>query len=369
MMTVYIPDLVVESGLEHFVGKPCYDMYKSAYEITKNCLNNIYSMVQPSFPDVELPDLRIVKGGKVNAYTADGYIFLCSDLIDAVVRSIEHRYSDARLNRLELSILLTNQQIRTLIRVYSWRFIALHELYHIWRGHLTWECMYEYDRNGVIVCKEEATKAKHLKAKQELRLTFDEKTISEKEKQRLITSQALELDADASAESMLVNLLMREIEEETLRGYEIDKIERIKENAVTIMAACSNAFCVFDGEKGAQFEKLRDKELIYTDHPIPAIRSFYAEEIISSMLFRYVSNETIQEIEDLWLRLCFDNEDGECNQCWHYTFDSPAYTLPAQQHLNFLKRRLTEMYDTLKQYSTGNYPDKLQAEVLIYNEN
>ena len=102
-----------------------------------------------------------------------------------------------------------------------------------------------------------------------------------------MTQQALELDADSSAFCMLVNMLMRDTKQRGL--YVEQRNSYIKNEIGFLMAALASAYSLFDNRSGARFEIL--KSLKECGHPIPAIRMYYAEEIVEGSLKRFFESE------------------------------------------------------------------------------
>ena len=45
---------------------------------------------------------------------------------------------------------ISKDEVRAGIRVYTWRFIVLHELFHIWHAHSVWRSKYHFNENGKV---------------------------------------------------------------------------------------------------------------------------------------------------------------------------------------------------------------------------
>ena len=133
------------------------------------------------------------------------------------------------------------------------------------------------------------------------------------------------------------------------------------------MAALSSAFCLFDRNSGGKFELL-DKLGDY-NHPIPAIRFVYAEEIADACLQKYIKEEVdLTYVQSEWQKIVCDVEADykgvvDMGQVFFY----PAYTEVAQQHLYKIKKRLNDMHDTLQEFALGNTAPKLSAEDLKFD--
>lgn len=181
--------------------------------------------------------------------------------------------------------------------------------------------------------------------------------------QNLLTSQALEFDADSCAVSMMINLLRYDADSRKVP----DKKMYIKNHMALIMGALSTAFCLFDGNAGARFEVLK-QNLSNSTHPLPSIRFYYAEEIADAMLQCYFEDEDeLREIESEWTKIVCEVEPefkGEIDmgQVFYYT----ALTEKAQRHICDIKRRLYLIQKTKRQFVIGNLPAELDEESMEF---
>ena len=240
------------------------------------------------------------------------------------------------------------------IRDYFWRYIVLHELYHLWHRHGLWKSLYEFDDNEkVIKMKSELTNFAQGERVEQLK-------DNSPDARRNMTQQALELDADSSAFCMLVNMLMRDTKQRGL--YVEQRNSYIKNEIGFLMAALASAYSLFDNRSGARFEIL--KSLKECSHPIPAIRMYYAEEIVEGSLKRFFeSEEEFEIIESEWLKVVCDVEaEHKGNIAQGNVFYYPAFTECAQEHLSELKHYMIEMYETLQPLSLSNFAEKLENE-------
>ena len=220
----------------------------------------------------------------------------------------------------------------------------------------------EIDKNGDLKDKTRAkaegkSKFSNARIMQEHLVKHKKHALKPLNYQELISMQAFELDADSSAVCMLINLLMRDIETKNIQ----DKEKYVKNEMGLIICALAVTFNLFDGNAGAKFERL--KELETTTHPISAIRMVYAIEIAECCLSNYFSDTKLENIESEWLKIMCDVEsDYEGKVDMGQVFYFPAYTEKAQRHLCRLKRRITDMYDTLFPMALGNTAPKLEEE-------
>lgn len=341
-----------------------------ALDMMKDCLDCIYDLVKTTYPNAFKPELYISDSQDCNAVARQGKsIIIFSGLILQEAELIENKYTPEILEKYNIFHNIPHKNVLSGLRVYFWRYVLLHELYHIWNKHSLWKKLYEFNELGELVQKVQLPAGidltqfyVHL-----LESTFEaEKVISNAncsdllEKQKKLTQQALELDADSSAICMLINLLMRDIA--AGRVSEDNKKSYIRTEMGLIMASLATAFSLFDGNAGAKFESLMTLE--NTKHPLPSIRMLYAEEIANECLNHYFPDVTeLRELQTEWQKVVCDveadfNGQIDMGQVFYYT----AYTEKAQKHLCKLKRRMTDMHDTMKPLALANFVDKLEDE-------
>ncbi len=334
-------------------------------DLMNNCLDTIFDLVKTRYPKVFRPDLYISEEDEANAIAVDGkYIVVFSGLIFKAAQLIEQRYTKEILEKYGILQEYTHSTVLSCLRVYFWRYVILHELYHIWNGHSAWKEKYKIDKNGQIIEKILDKKfSEHLLYESERSIDFAKLSHSPKyDPQYLITQQAFELDADASAVCMLVNLLMYDIDSKKIAQKE----QYIRYHIALIMGALATAFCLFDDNVGADFSKLR--YLNEGDHPLPSIRMCYAEEIAAECLYHYYcEDDVLLDFESEWQKIVCDVEPDhngivDMGQVFYYT----AYTEIAQRHLSKLKRRMNDIYDSIEQFQIANRAEKLNEEDLEF---
>lgn len=353
----------------YFKDDPNLTLYVNAYSIMTQCLNTACRIVQPSFPRAERPKVFIFDDAEPNATTTeDNEIEVNKGLLTALSTMIDTRYSDTRLRRFKILERLPGATVRKEIRAFAWRFILMHELYHLWHAHDLWETLYKYDDNGNMVELFVNAPKLHTKRGECVRAMSD--SLTPERMESAITCQALELDADSCAVSMIINFMFAEYDGRQAAGQVLDKTLFLSENTTMLVAALSAAFCTFDGNRGAQFDKLLDDDEFYYTHPIPAIRMYYAEEIMDAMLWKHLNDKnTVAEIERLWVIVDSEMEsETRSTFDWRNTFLFPAYTNKAQRHLCTLKRRLNDMHDSIGRLATANMQEKLAEEDLSYSQ-
>jgi len=336
-----------------------------ALGIMNNCLDVVFDLTKPSFPKVFRPPLYVTDKKEWNAMAVNGaYIIVCAELLFQAAQLISQRYTQELLEKYGILDEYTTEEVQSNIRVYIWRYIVLHELYHIWNGHSAWKSKYKVNKHGEIV--EKATEPEETDSvpyESECVVEYAKKRISQEElTQHQITEQSFEIDADSSAVCMLINLLMYDCVSKKV----IDKQKYVKDQMACIMAALATVFCLFDNNAGADFSKLN--HLDKATHPLPSIRMAYAEEIADVCLQKYFGNENeLREVESEWLRMVCDIEPDQkgivdLGQVFYFT----AYTEKAQRHLCKLKHRITDIHDSLEQYQLANSADKLEDADMEY---
>jgi len=346
-----------DPGNDFNTGIGSDELYNDAYREFTKTLNNAYAVLRLSFPMVEKPSIYVGSSSSCNAEVNNRKeIIISTGLIDTAVDAINIRYSDARLSKAGLLSHLHGAQIRSEIQYYVWRFIVLHEAYHLWHGHLEWDQNYSFNEDGkinrcIVNSLETLTQEKSY---QERILYFE--CGSEDDRQKAITNQAKELDADLSAIQMLFLQMTAPIQKEK-------NCLKLMEHTTLLLGALLTIFSILDGNDGAQFEKLIDPRFYMSDHPLPAIRMYYAEEQLNWLLFELLGDTNIfliNKIESEWLIIVDDLESMRTQDTdWRNVFHYPAYTAAAQQRTTQLKKRFNEMYDTMSEFATGGMLEKL----------
>lgn len=187
----------------------------TAMEMMNDCLDYIYQLLHPMYPKVYKPRIYLADKNEPNAFAqptgeADGYIVVFSGLIFSFLNLIEEKYTEDVLKKYKIFEGIPQEEVLSGIRVYFWRYIVLHELYHLWHRHGLWKSLYEFDDNEkVIKMKSELTNFAQGERVERLK-------DNSPDARRNMTQQALELDADSSAFCMLVNMLMRDTKQRGL---------------------------------------------------------------------------------------------------------------------------------------------------------
>lgn len=345
-----------------------------ALDIMEDCLDYIYKLMKPHYPKVFKPELYISDSKECNAIAFQGKdIIIFAGLILHQADYIEQKYTPEILRKYKVFQSIPHEKILSALRVYFWRYVILHELYHIWNKHSLWKKIYEFDEVGRLIQKIKIPAGTDIttyciqltknssESEQVLSIT---KSYNEIEKQRYLTQQALELDADSSAICMIINMMMKDM---PVRGIsEFNKKSYICNEIGFIVSALATAFSLFDGNAGAKFESLSNLE--DRTHPLPSIRMLYAEEIAHECLSNYFADwDTLMELESEWQKVICDveadfNGQVDMGQVFYYT----AYTEKAQKHLCQLKHRMTDIHDTMAPLVLANFSEKLTEQDMEY---
>ncbi len=360
---------ISKSAAELYSNENEYKTYDCALEMMQDCADYIYNLAHPYYPKAYIPDLYLAKTDEVNALAdPNGKIVIFSGLLKESILLIEKRFNDDLIKRYNILPHIPPAVIRSAIRVNLWRYIYLHELYHLWHRHAEWKQNYAFVGNGILLKRSNTNS--HLFLNKEIEFEANAENnfaninlgqiIAELNYQRNITQQALEFDCDSCAVSMLINLMMRDMNARNLP--ETEKPKHTRTELALIMGALSTAFCLFDNNSGAKFESL--KYIDRTTHPLPAIRMVYAEEIADACMWRFTSNPAEHAaLEEDWQKIvCNVDADYEGTVDMGQVFYYPAYTEKAQKHISLLKRRLIAMHDSMKSLSIANFPEKLEMQ-------
>lgn len=362
--------IISENPLELFPKEPyTVAALKSALEIMNDCVDYIYGLVCTSNPKTFRPKIYLSTSNEINAVAMQKDIIVYAGLVYNAIKLINEKYTDEVLDKYEILKTLSKEEIRSGFRVYTWRFIVLHELFHIWHSHLAWINKYKFNAGGVVETKIAADTEKNLDEEIFEKVSSDVLSIvSEEDKQRLLTHQAIELDADTCALSMIINMLMKDAQTRSERGLITNKEEYITAEIGLIMGAMATVFSLFDGNAGAKFELLKN-DLGIMDHPIPAIRMYVAEEVADGMLWNYYpEKEKHFQVEKAWQHVVCDVEpyyDGEVDM--GHVFYYTAYTEKAQKHLEKLRYHFNDMRETLEKIALCTLAEKMEDEDIKFD--
>lgn len=124
---------------------------KITLDIMNNCIDTIYDLVKISYPSVYRPTLYLSSDERINAYADNNKrIIVNLGLISAAIPLI-NRYQNDILTKYNILKGKEAKEVQSGIRVHLWRFVVLHELYHLWNGHIQWKAKYQVDEKGNII--------------------------------------------------------------------------------------------------------------------------------------------------------------------------------------------------------------------------
>lgn len=362
--------IISENPLELFPKEPyMVAALKSALEIMNDCVEHIYGLFCTVNPKIIRPKIYLSTSNEINAVATQKDIIVYAGLICNVIKLINEKYTDEVLDKYDILKTLSKEEIHSGLRVYTWRFIVLHELFHIWHSHLAWINKYTINDCGKVETKTVAdTEQKYNEEIFEKVCSDALSIISEEDKQRLLTYQAIELDADTCALSMIINMLIEDAQVRSECGLITNKEEYITAEIGLIMGAMATVFSLFDGNAGAKFELLKN-DLDIMDHPIPAIRMYVAEEVADGVLWNYYpEKEEHFQIKKAWQRIVCNVEpyyDGKVDlgHVFYYT----AYTEKAQKHLEKLRYHFNNMRETLEKITLCRLSEKMEDEDIRFD--
>lgn len=296
--------------------------------------------------------LYITDDIKTYALSTINEIIITGDILLNLRSLIYKRFTDEKLKELRLIEICEPEICRQKMVRYAVKFVVLHEQFHIWHKHIIWETIYKFDKEGNLQkkpsyksCISEYISDKNCQISSFQSLNSNRRLQLH---QDLLTSQALEMDADCAAVRALCNIT--------------DKfVKKQKDNDVTfyneilfMMAGIAAATYHFDElRRGVTFQNYRDH--LYTDfHAIPAIRLFYMEDQFYELLSEYITLEKRQQIADKCNELICDDiaippKDSDTWSIYYFV----AYTKASQQHLIGLRKRFNDIYETLKELVDG----------------
>lgn len=342
---------------------------KIVLEMMNDCMDYIYDLVHSLNPKTFRPKIYLSTSDEINAFSTKKDIIVHAGLVFNVIKLINEKYTDSVLDKYNILESLSRDEIRVGIRVYVWRFIVLHELFHIWHSHLEW--LYKYGKmagdnaeNKIAEDEGDYFENRMLEEVNHESLSI----LSEEDRQLLVTYQAIELDADTCALSMLINMLMKDANERLECGCIENEEEYITAETGLIMGAMATVFSLFDGNAGAKFELLK-KDLDNMTHPIPALRMYVSEEVVDGMLWKYYpEKEKHFEIEKVWKHIVCDVEpyyEGKVDM--GHVFYYTAYTEKAQRHLEKLRYHFNNMRETLEKITLCRLAEKMEDEEIKFD--
>ena len=335
---------------------PRYSMIYEMMDIANNCLDSIYSLTKPNYPEVKKPLLVLDDINELNAYATyiDGRpsIIINSKLL---VEAKDYLYTHLKDSTIEKMIGIdenyTSDHIRKKILVYFIRFTVLHELFHLWHGHLDF--------------------LSNLGAGTSLEEKRDESEHGEKIFYQLgngvycneislnALKQSFEYDADISAANMLFNLMCQQ--------YDMNSREAInfRKETLLMFTGILSMFSLFAEKNADEKVTFATKDLMKDTHPVPSIRYYYCEDVLAAKLFDRLGFDQTIEFSNILAPIVFDLfADENEPQPFQSNPLLTAYTYKAQDHFLTLKKVFAQIYDALLPFVKSNIIDKPSEDFL-----
>lgn len=262
---------------------------------------------------------------------------------------------------------------------YGIKFLALHELFHMWHGHLKWQTNY-YIAEKKQICKGNGMALYAQYKPIVYSINYDNpdevnryRSIGKIVIDYHLSQQALEADADRSAISSLTNTIIADITgKDVTTANESAKIDF---SALLASIATVNYIFHHNARKQYSFKTLPD-DLLKLDHPTPAVRYYMEQSHIKEIIRRQIKDDSIRRtafdailaIDEHENEIC--NRDGEQNP-----FYATAYCNIGQEMVMNCRMRYNLIYLTLKQFADckleKTYPAKdicIDKEAIRYND-
>ena len=329
---------------------PRNSMIYEMMDIANNCLDSIYSLTKPNYPEVKKPLLVLDDINELNAYATyiDGRpsIIINSKLL---VEAKDYLYTHLKDSTIEKIIGIdenyTSDHIRKKILVYFIRFTVLHELFHLWHGHL------DYLSNlgagtSLGEKRDESDQGEKLFHQLGNGVYFEAITLN-------ALKQSFEYDADISAANMLFNLLCQQ--------YDMNSPEAInfRKETLLLFAGILSMFFLFTEKNADENVTFATKVLMKDTHPVPSIRYYYCEAVLAAKLFDRLGFDQTIEFSNLLAPIVFDLfADENEPQPFQSNPLLTAYTYKAQDHFLTLKKVFAQIYDALLPFVKSNIIDK-----------
>ena len=338
---------------------PRNSMFYGIMDIANNSLDSIYSiysLTKPNHPEVKKPLLVLDDINELNAYATyiDGRpaIIINSKLL---VEAKDYLYTHLKDSTIEKIIGIdenyTSDHIRKKILVYCIRFTVLHELFHIWHGHLDFLSNLGAG-TSLGEKRDESEQGEKLFHQLGNGVYFEAISLN-------ALKQSFEYDADISATNMLFNLMCQQ--------YDMNSPEVIdfRKETLLMFAGILSMFSLFAEKNADEKVTFATKDLMKDTHPVPSIRYYYCEDVLAAKLFDRLGFDQTIEFSILLAPIVFDLfADAKEPQPFQSNLLMTAYTYKAQDHFLTLKKVFAQVYDALLPFVNSNIIDKPSEEFL-----
>lgn len=345
-----------------------------AKQLSSGAYQSAYQELHRKGDNLEIPDLLVSDSPEFNFIAANinktnEYLqpVICYGLVGQLQEEIIRRYPDE------------SNAIQNSAFEYGIKFLALHELFHLWHGHNRWETNYYFVGEDQI--KQGDGRALYLQYKP---LVFslndnDKELIRKNEEKFLLVAnyhrshQALEADADRAAIKLLIN--------DILNGLAGKNIQEKKAyvglcctGLITAVLTVNNIFH-HNRHRKYTFASL-PRDMAEIDHPIPAIRFYMVQNVIFTAVEKQIKDRVIRQIAIDRMAKVIEDEYKICERAGEkYPFFALAYCNIGQRHVLNLRMRYNQILPTLQQcancrlekaYSACDF--KIQTEDIRYSD-
>lgn len=366
-------------------GIKLYTIINDALKDLRVFLDNTYNIYKKQFPNLHKPSIYVYIREdcieQINAFTDGIDIYLSAGSMVGMYTYICERLNTKTFDGKELIPETIKGSLPLQMYKYILEFIVSHELMHIWHSHKKWKSSFLRVATPLINIEEDLLSEKVLSNITDLdenNITIDNLRIEsgnlvcESRKDINFIQQILEIDADCSAMCIMMANLYEEMktivtDSGERNNHKISSV--IKYNSLLLglkMGAAALMLGYFDSRTGAEpFEQL--KELLKSNHPIPAIRYFkikstliecisklYKDDEVVSLLLSDVDAFSI----DIFMH---KNGDMDIRNC----FWASALTQKAQEYIVQLEKGWNLIYDSLQCVANVNIADKFSPDSLL----
>ena len=297
-------------------------------------------------------------------------IIVCVGLLRAVRDCILMKYSDAILEKLFPDD--EKNDIRAKIYNYAVKFLALHELFHIWHGHDYWATHFYYTDPSAPL------KGNGRKLYQECkplvyRLSDNDRQAIEANRDKFIivlqyniTQQAMEADADRTALGHLANSVVNE-----MKALPIGERNTFAIRELSLLEAglCIAAYIFSNNDRREYSFESIPKDIAEIDHPTPAIRFFMGDRQIRTVIRMRIKDSKIRNAVFQKIEVAVEDVEREYAQehSLSYAFFDLAYCENSQKSARTIMQRYNNMWETLKEAAESDLEPKYSEELLKPN--
>lgn len=352
-----------------------------ALEYIDDCLNMACLVASTNGYQVKRYHAFLSDHEELNAFANEDKLVFFKSVVLQSAKMVLFLFTEENMRELGINTADCFDLIETKIMIYAWRFMTLHELFHIWNGHLKWLNRYYFNYCGKLMKKTgnndvrismetkqtvectDAADMLHINSPEAFETLAIRQQLDKNQIKALLsrltriqsnlTMQAIELDADRCAICQLINMMK---EEALLKG--VNEIDYLTQEIPYLVAGIQAELFLFE-IKGTPtgFDNLRDR-LFAFDHPLNALRSFFIQEQARLMLDLTYSMEETDKLYNEWADMVIKIDSLMLKKFGAPVFWMTAFCEASQRHLITLKKRYNAMYSTLGQFFEGLHESK-----------